>query len=82
MESLQPSSEYEVSVRGITVMPGKAAVLESVKTSLIAPDIGPYLHLVQNFTTSTTLQVFIPAADPFLTMNRQVVILWKGMFKH
>jgi hypothetical protein len=67
---LWPSSEYEVSVRGKTVELGEAAVLKSVKTSLNVPDVDSQLKLVKDHTTSTTLQVIIPAADPFLTVNR------------
>ena len=69
MKDLQPSTEYEVSVRGVTVEPGKAAVLE-MKTSLIAPDIGSQLNLGKDPTTNTTIQIIIPAADHFLTEDR------------
>ena len=69
MKDLQPSTEYEVSVRGVTVEPGKAAVLE-MKTSLIAPDIGSKLNLSKDPTTNTTIQIIIPAADHFLTKDR------------
>jgi hypothetical protein len=37
---------------------------------LIVPDVGSELKLVEDHTASTTLQVIIPAADPFLTKNR------------
>jgi hypothetical protein len=70
LKGLQPSSEYEVSVRGKTVELGSAAVLKSVRTPLVAPDVGSHLNLVQGHTASTTLQVLIPAAGPFLTRNR------------
>jgi hypothetical protein len=66
---LQPSTEYEVSVRGETVEPGKAAVLKT-KTSLSTPDIGSQLNLGKGPTTNTTLRIIIPAADRFLTKNR------------
>jgi hypothetical protein len=69
VKDLQPSTEYEVSVCGVTVEPGEAAVLKTT-TSLIAPDIGSQLNLVNGSTTSTTVQIIIPAADPFLTKNR------------
>ena len=69
MKDLQPSTEYEVSVHGVTVEPGKAAVLKT-KTSLRAPDIGSQLNLGKGPTTSTTVQIVIPAADRFLTKNR------------
>lgn len=70
MKDLQPSSEYEVSVHGITVELSEAAVLKSVKTSLIVPDIGSELNLLEDCTSHTTLQVIIPAGDPFLTVKR------------
>jgi len=66
---LQPSTEYEVSVRGVTVEPGKAAVLKT-KTSLSAPAIGSQLNLGKDRTTNTTVPIIIPAADHFLTKNR------------
>lgn len=69
MKDLQPSTEYEVSVRGVTVEPGKAAVLKT-KTSLIAPDIGSQLNLGEGPTTSTTVRIIIPAAGRFLTKKR------------
>jgi hypothetical protein len=69
VKGLQPSTEYEVSVRGVTVEPGKAAVLRA-KTSLSAPDIGSQLNLGKGNTTNTTVQIIIPAADRFLTKNR------------
>jgi hypothetical protein len=69
LKDLQPSTEYEVSVRGVTVEPGEAAVLKT-KTSLIAPDIGSQLNFGTDHTTSTTVQIIIPAADRFLTKNR------------
>jgi hypothetical protein len=67
VKGLQPSSEYKVSVHGITVKPGAAAVLKS-KTSLIVPDIGS--HLILSHATNTTVQIIIPAADRFLTNER------------
>jgi hypothetical protein len=66
---LQPSTGYEVSVRGITVEPGKAAVT-NLTTPLIAPNIGSWLNLGKGPTTSTTVQITIPAADHFLTKER------------
>ena len=69
MKDLQPSTEYEVSVHGVTVEPGKAAVLKT-KTSLIVPDIGSQLNLGKGPTTNTTVRIIIPAADHFLTKNR------------
>jgi hypothetical protein len=66
---LQPSTEYEVSVHGVTVEPGKAAVLK-MKTSLLAPDIGSQLNLGKDPTTNTTIRIIIPAADHFLTKDR------------
>ena len=66
---MQPSTEYEVSVHGVTVEPGKAAVLKT-KTSLIAPDIGLQLNLGNGPTTNTTVRIIIPAADRSLTKNR------------
>ena len=69
MKDLQPSTEYEVSVLGVTVAPGKAAVLRT-KTSLIAPDIGSQLKLGMDPITNTTVRIIIPAADHFLTKNR------------
>jgi hypothetical protein len=69
VDGLWSSSQYEVSVRGVTVQPGKAAVL-SVNTSAIAPDVGSQLNLVENLITPTTLQVIIPAADAVLTVSR------------
>ena len=69
MKGLQPSTEYEVFVRGVTVEPGEAAVLRT-KTSLIAPDIGSQLNLSKDPTTNTTVQIIIPAADHFLTKDR------------
>jgi len=65
-----------VSVRGVTVEPGKAAVLK-MNTSLIAPDIGSQLNLGKDPTTNTTIRIIIPAADNFLTKNRWVVMLQK-----
>jgi hypothetical protein len=70
LKDLQSSTEYEVSVRGRTVELGSAAVLESVRTPLAAPDVGSHLNLVQGHTASTTLQVIIPPASPFLTKKR------------
>jgi len=69
LKDLQPSTEYEVSVHGVTVEPGKAAVLKT-KTSLIVPDIGSQLNLGKGPTTNTTVRIIIPAADHFLTKNR------------
>jgi len=69
LKDLQPSTEYEVSVRGVTVEPGKAAILKT-KTSLSAPVIGSQLNLGKVPTTNTTVQIIIPAADRFLTKNR------------
>jgi len=69
LKDLQPSTEYEVSVRGVTVEPGKAAVLK-MRTSLLAPDIGSQLNLSKDPTTNTTIQIIIPAADHFLTKDR------------
>jgi hypothetical protein len=69
VNDLQPSTEYEVSVRGITVEPGAAAVL-NLTTPLIAPDIGSQLNLGKGPTTNTTVRIVIPAADRFLTKNR------------
>ena len=69
MKDLQPSTEYEVSVNGVTVESGKAAVLKT-KTFLSAPDTGSLLNLGKGSTTSTTVQIIIPAADRFLTKNR------------
>jgi hypothetical protein len=71
-----------VSVRGKTVELGEAAVLKSVRTPSIVPDVGSHLNIVQNCTTNTTFQVKFPAADPFLTTDRWVVILQKGELKH
>ncbi|XP_021922810.1 uncharacterized protein LOC110831285 [Zootermopsis nevadensis] len=75
VKDLQPSSEYEVSVHGITVELSEAAVLKSVKTSLIVPDIGSELNLLEDCTSHTTLQVIIPAGDPFLTVNSSYFVL-------
>ena len=69
MKDLQPSTEYEVSVRGVTVEPGKAAILKT-KTSLIAPAIGSQLNLGMVPTNTTTIPIIIPAGDQFLTKNR------------
>jgi hypothetical protein len=69
LKYLQPSTEYEVSVYGVTVEPGTPAVLK-MKTSLIAPDIGSQLNLSKDPTTNTTIRIIIPAADRFLTKNR------------
>jgi len=69
VKDLHPSTEYEMSVCGVTVERGKAAVLRT-KTSLIAPDIGSQLNLCKGPTTNTTVRVIIPAADRFLTKNR------------
>jgi len=69
VKGLQPSTEYEVSVRGVTVEPGKAAVLKT-NTSLSVPDIGSQLNLGKGTTTNTTVHIIIPAADRFLTKNR------------
>ena len=69
VKDLQPSTEYEVSVCGVTVERGKAAVLKT-KTSLTAPDIGSQLNLGKGPTTNTTVQIIVPAADHFLTTNR------------
>jgi len=69
VKDLQPSTLYEVSVRGVTVAPGKAAVLD-LTTPLIAPDIGSQLKLGKDPTTNTTVRIVIPAADRFLTKNR------------
>jgi hypothetical protein len=66
---LQPSTEYEVSVRGVTVEPGEAAVLKT-NTLSIPPDIGSQLNLGKSPTTNTTVQIIIPAADRFLTKDR------------
>jgi hypothetical protein len=69
VEHLWPSSQYEVSVQGVTVESGRAAIL-SVNTSPTLPDVGSQLKLVQNRISHTTLQVIIPPADKFLTVNR------------
>jgi hypothetical protein len=69
VEHLWPSSQYVISVQGVTVESGKAAVL-TVDTLASVPNIGSQLKLVQNMITTTTLEVIIPAADPFLTINR------------
>jgi len=69
VKGLQPSTEYEVSVYGVTVEPGKAAVL-NLTTPLIEPDIGSELKLSKDPTTNTTVRIIIPAADRFLTKNR------------
>jgi hypothetical protein len=69
VERLWPSSQYEVSVHGVTVEPGRAAVL-SVNTSSVIPDVGSQLKLVRNLITNNTLQVVIPSADPYLTISR------------
>jgi hypothetical protein len=69
LKDLQPSTEYEVSVRGVTVEPGEAAVLK-MRTSLLAPDIGSQLNLSKDPTTNTTIRIIIPAADHFLTKHR------------
>ena len=66
---MQPSTEYEVSVHGVTVEPGKAAVL-NLTTLLIEPDIGSQLNLGNGSTTNTTVRIIIPAADYSLTKNR------------
>ena len=66
---MQPSTEYEVSVHGVSFEPRKAAFLKT-KTSLSAPDIGSQLNLGKGPTTNTTVQIVIPAADRFLTKNR------------
>ena len=76
VKGLQPSTEYELSVCGVTVEPGIAAVLKT-KTSLFAPDIGSQLNLGTDPTTNTTVRIIIPAADRFLTKNRCVVMLQK-----
>jgi protein tyrosine phosphatase len=68
LKDLQPSTEYEVSVRGVTVEPGKAAILKT-KTSLIAPAIGSQLNLGMVPTNTTTIPIIIPAGDQFLTKN-------------
>ncbi|KDR17951.1 hypothetical protein L798_08169 [Zootermopsis nevadensis] len=75
VKDLQPSSEYEVSVRGMTVEPGEPAVIKSVKTSLVLPDIGSQLKLVEDYTANTTLQVIIPPADPFLTKESSYFVV-------
>ncbi|KDQ96750.1 hypothetical protein L798_05920 [Zootermopsis nevadensis] len=75
VKDLQPSSEYEVSVRGMTVEPGEPAVIKSVKTSLVLPDIGSKFKLVEDYTASTTLQVVIPRADRFLTKNSSYFVV-------
>jgi hypothetical protein len=69
VEDLQPSTVYEVSVRGITVEPGAAAV-QNFTTPLLAPDIGSQLNLGKGPTTTTTVNIVIPAADRFLTEER------------
>jgi hypothetical protein len=69
VKDLQPSTEYEVSVCGVTVERGIAAVL-NLTTPLIAPNIGSWLNLSKGSTTNTTVQIIIPAADRFLTKNR------------
>jgi len=69
LQDLQPSTEYKVSVHGVTVERGKAASL-NFTTPLIAPDIGSQLQLGKGPTTKTTVQIIIPAADRFLTKNR------------
>lgn len=69
MEHLWPSSQYEVSVRGVTLEPGITAVL-TVNTSSVVPNVGSQLKLVYNLITNTTLQVVIPSADRFLTASR------------
>jgi hypothetical protein len=69
VKDLLPSTEYEVSVRGVTVEPGEAAVLKT-EMSLIAPDIGSELKLGNGPITNTTVPIIIPAADRFLTNNR------------
>jgi hypothetical protein len=69
VKDLQPSTTYEVSVHGVTVEPGEAAVLRTT-TSLIKPDIGSELKLSNDPTTNTTVRIIIPAADHFLTNNR------------
>ena len=66
---MQPSTEYKVSVCGVTVERGIAAVL-NLTTPLIAPNIGSRLNLSKGFTTNSTVQIIIPAADHFLTKNR------------
>jgi hypothetical protein len=66
---MQPSTEYEVAVRSVTVEPGKAAVLK-MRTFLIAPDVGSHLNLSKDPITNTTIRIIIPAADHFLTKNR------------
>jgi hypothetical protein len=69
VKDLQPSTEYEVSVHGITVEPGAAAVL-NFTTPLLAPNIGSQLNLGKGPFTNTTIQIIIPAADRFLTKKR------------
>lgn len=69
MKDLQPSTEYEVSVHGITVEPGAAAV-QKFTTLLLAPNIGSQLNLGKGPITNTTVQIVIPAADHFLTKKR------------
>ncbi|KDR17955.1 Cytokine receptor [Zootermopsis nevadensis] len=75
VKDLEPSSEYNVSVRGMTVEPGEPAVLNSVKTSLIVPDIGSQLKLVDDYIASTILQVIIPPADSFLAKNSSYFVV-------
>ena len=69
MKDLQPSTEYEVSVHGITVEPGAAAV-QKFTTTLLAPNIGSQLNLGKGAITNTAVQIIIPAADRFLTKKR------------
>ncbi|GFG28415.1 hypothetical protein Cfor_12634 [Coptotermes formosanus] len=74
VEDLQPSTVYEVSVRGITVEPGAAAV-QNFTTPLLAPDIGSQLNLGKGPTTTTTVNIIIPAADRFLTEESSYFII-------
>jgi hypothetical protein len=69
VKDLLPSTVYEVSVRGVTVEPGEAAVL-IITTRLSAPNIGSQLNLGKGPKTNTTVRIIIPAADRFLTNNR------------
>ncbi|XP_023724351.1 receptor-type tyrosine-protein phosphatase epsilon isoform X3 [Cryptotermes secundus] len=74
VEHLWPSSQYEVSVRGVTLEPGITAVL-TVNTSSVVPNVGSQLKLVHNLITNTTLQVVIPSADRFLTASSSYFVI-------